>query len=157
MEFILTKKGSLKRLQLTDALRPAAAARGVRVPPGGWLRAVREALGITQAQLARRLNISRQSLQDFERAEAAGRITLESLERVARALDCRMVYAVIPEEGSLDDIRTRRAEVVADRMLKPTSHSMKLEAQGVSERERKRQLKLLIESLLRESPRKLWE
>ena len=150
-------KNSLKRLQLTDALRAVAGARGVRVPPGGWLRAVREALGITQAQLARRLNISRQSVQDFERAEAEGRITLESLERVARALDCRMVYAVIPENGSLDDIRARRADAVADRLLKPTSHSMKLEAQGVSERERKRQRKLLIKSLLRESPRKLWE
>lgn len=68
-----------------------------------------------------------------------------------------MVYAVIPENGSLDDIRARRAEVVADRLLNPTSHSMKLEAQGVSERERTRQRKLLIESLLRESPRKLWE
>ena len=108
-------------------------------------------------QLSRRLKISRQSLQDFESAEAEGRITLESLDRVARALDCRMVYALIPENGSLDDIRTRRAELIADRWLKPTSHSMKLEAQGVSERERKRQRKLLIESLLRESPRKLWE
>jgi len=153
----LVKKASLKRLQLADALRHVAGARGIRVPPGGWLRAVREALGITQAQLARRLGISRQSLQDFERAEAEGRITLESLERVARALDCRLVYAVVPENGSLDDIRMRRAEAVADRLLKPTSHSMKLEAQGVSERERKRQRKLLIESLLRESPRKLWE
>ncbi len=152
----MAKKVSLKRLQLTDALHPIAG-RAVRVPPGGWLRAVREALEITQAQLARRLNISRQSLQDFERAEAEGRITLESLDRVARALDCRMMYAVIPENGSLDDIRTRRAEAVADRLLKPTSHSMKLEAQGISERERKRQRKLLIESLLRESPRKLWE
>ena len=157
MGVYLVKKASLKRLQLTDALRPAAAARGLRAPPGGWLRAVREALGITQAQLARRMHISRQSLQDFERAEAEGRITLDSLARVAGALDCRMVYAVVPENGSLDDIRIRRAEAVADRLLKPTSHSMKLEAQGVSERERKRQRKLLVESLLRESPRKLWE
>ena len=153
----MVTKASLKRLQLTDALRPVAGARDVRVPPGGWLRAVREALGITQVHLARRLHISRQSLQDFESAEAEGRITLESLDRVARALECRMVYALIPENGSLDDIRTRRAELIADRLLKPTSHSMKLEAQGVSERERKRQRKLLIESLLRESPRKLWE
>ncbi|MGH6611872.1 MAG: mobile mystery protein A [Burkholderiaceae bacterium] len=147
----------MKRLQLTDALRPFAGARSVRVPPGGWLHAMREALGITQAQLARRLNISRQSVQDFERAEAEGRITLESLQRVARALDCRLVYAVIPENGSLHDIRMRQAEAVADRLLQPTGHSMKLEAQGVSERERKRQRKLLVESLLRESPRKLWE
>lgn len=153
----MVKKASLKRLQITDALRLVASANGVRVPPGGWLRTVREALEMTQTQLARRLSITRQSLQDLERAEAEGRITLQSLERVARALDCRLAYAVVPETGSLDDIRARRAEAVADRLLKPTSHSMKLEDQGVSERERKRQRKLLIENLLRESPRKLWE
>ena len=152
-----SKKTSLKRLQLADALRPLAVIRTTRVPPGGWLRAVREALGITQTQLAKRLNISRQSVQDFESAEVERRITLESLDRVARALGCRMVYAVVPEEGSLDDIRTRRAELIADRLLKPASHSMALEAQGVSERERKRQRKLLVESLLQDSSRKLWE
>ena len=151
------KKTSLKRLQLADALRPFAATRAAPNPTGGWLRAVREALGMTQGQLAWRLNISRQSVQDFESAEAERRITLESLDRVARAMGCRMVYAVIPEEGSLDDLRTRRAKVVADRLLKPAGHSMKLEAQGVSERERKRQRKLLVENLLRDSPRKLWQ
>ncbi len=112
---------------------------------------------MTQAQLARRLNISRQSVQDFESAEAERRITLESLARVARAMGCRLVYAVTPEEGSLDKMRTRRAEVVADRLLKPTGHSMKLEAQGVPDRESKRQRKLLVESLLQDSPRKLWQ
>ena len=111
---------------------------------------------MTQAQLAARLHISRQSVQDFESAEADQRITLESLDRAARAMGCRLVYAVVPEIGSLDDIRSRRAETIADRLIKPAGHSMKLEAQGVSERERKRQRKLLVESLLQDSPRKLW-
>lgn len=150
-------KTSLKRLQVADQLRPLGALRTAATPSGGWLRTVREALGMTQAQLARRLNISRQSVQDFESAEAERRITLESLDRVARAMGCRLVYAVTPEEGSLDEMRTRRAEVVADRLLKPTGHSMKLEAQGVPDRESKRQRKLLVESLLQDSPRKLWQ
>ena len=111
---------------------------------------------MTQAQLADRLHISRQSVQDFEIAEADQRITLESLDRVARAMGCRLAYALVPENGSLDDIRSRRAETIADRLIKSAGHSMTLEAQGVSERERKRQRKLLVESLLLDSPRKLW-
>ncbi|MEO8188073.1 MAG: helix-turn-helix domain-containing protein, partial [Burkholderiaceae bacterium] len=66
---------------------------------------------MTQTQLARRLDISRQSVQDFESAEAERRITLESLDRIARAMGCRMVYAVTPDKGSLDGLRARRAEV----------------------------------------------
>lgn len=120
------------------------------------MRAIREALGMTQAQLAARLGIARQSLQGLERAEADRRITLNSLDRLAKAMDCRLVYALVPDKGSLDDVRARRVQKVADELLKSTEHSMKLEAQGVSARESKRQRKLLVDSLLRGSPRKLW-
>ncbi|MBK5105582.1 MAG: mobile mystery protein A [Burkholderiales bacterium] len=149
------KSATLQRLQLTDALGEFPSSRS-SPPGGGWVRAIREALGMTQAQLAARLDISRQSLQGLERAEANRRITLDSLDRLAKAMDCRLVYALVPEEGSLDDVRARRAQEVANEMLKSTEHSMKLEAQGVPGRESKRQRKLLVDSLLRGSPRKLW-
>ena len=145
----------LQRLQLADALREFSSPRSAP-PAGGWVRAIREALGMTQAHLAARLGISRQSLQDLERGEANRRITLDSLDRLAKAMDCRLVYALVPEKGSLDDVRARRAQEVADELLKSTEHSMKLESQGVSARESKRQRKLLVDSLLRGSPRKLW-
>ena len=141
-------------MQLADALRGFSP---LSPPPrGGWVRAIREALGMTQAQLAARLGIARQSLQDLERAEANRRITLDSLDKLASAMDCRLVYALVPVAGSFDDVRTRRAQQLADDMLKTTEHSMKLEAQGVLAREGKRQRKLLIDSLLRGSPHKLW-
>lgn len=120
------------------------------------MRAIREALGMTQMHLATRLGISRQTLQGLERAEANRRITLDSLDRLAKAMDCRLVYALVPEKGSLEDVRARRAQEVADELLKSTEHSMKLESQGVSARESKRQRKLLVDSLLRGSSRKLW-
>ena len=41
-------KTRLKRLQLADALRPYPAPEAAAVPRGGWLRAIREALGMTQ-------------------------------------------------------------------------------------------------------------
>lgn len=148
------KTNNLKRIQLADTLKRFTDSS---LPPrGGWVRAVREALGMTQSQLAARLRIARQSLQDLERAEANRRITLNSLDRLAKAMDCRVVYALVPGKGSLDDVRTRRAQALADAMLKPTEHSMKLEAQGVSARESKRQRQILADALLRGSPRKLW-
>jgi predicted DNA-binding mobile mystery protein A len=149
------KSATLQRLQLADALGEFSSSRS-SPPGGGWVRAIREALGMTQAQLAARLGITRQSLQDLERAEANRRITLDSLDRLAKAMDCRLVYALVPEKGSLDDVRARQAKALADALLKSTEHSMTLEAQGVSARESKRQRELLVDSLLRGSPRKLW-
>ena len=147
----------LKRMQLSDALRAYPNPETAVPPRGGWVRAIREALGMTQAQLGVRAGISRQSVQDFERAEADRRITLDSLDRLARAMACRVAYALVPEGGTLDDLRERRADALAEAMLQPTDHSMKLEAQGVSAKERERQRKLLAEALLRGSARKLWQ
>lgn len=150
------KLATLKRLQLADALSGYPSSRLSLSPGGGWVRAIRDALGMTQTQLAARLGVTRQSLQDLERAEAKRRITLDSLDRLAKAMDCRLVYALVPEKGSIEDVRARRAQLVVDALLKSTEHSMKLEAQGVSARASKRSRKLLIDSLLRGSPRKLW-
>lgn len=150
-------KTRLKRLQLADALRPYPTPEAATVPRGGWLRAIREALGMTQSQLGARASISRQSVQDFERAEADRRITLESLDKLARAMGCRMVYALVPENGSVDAVRERRALALAEVMLQPADHSMKLEAQGVTTPERERQRRLLADTLLNGSPRKLWQ
>lgn len=149
-------KGSLKRAQLRDALRELPSPDRATPPRRGWVRAIREALGMTQAQLGNRLRVSRQSVQDMEKAEAERRITLESLDRLAQAMGCRVVYALVPEDGSLEDLRIRRANELAEALLKPTDHSMKLEAQGVKKSERERQRKMLAEELLRDSPRKLW-
>jgi predicted DNA-binding mobile mystery protein A len=149
-------KSSLMRMQLSDALRAYPSPEGAIPPRGGWVRAIREALGMTQAQLGARVSVSRQSVQDLEKAEAERRITLDSLDRLARAMGCRVVYSLVPENGSLDDLRTRRANRLAETLLKSTDHSMKLEAQGVSASERERQRSALAEALLRDSPRKLW-
>ena len=146
----------LKRLQLMDALQEFPSAEQAPVPSGGWARAIRDALGLTQGQLAARLKISRQGIQDLEGSEAGRRITLDSLDRLASAMGCRLIYALVPENGTLEDIRVRRAQSLADSILKPTAHSMTLEAQGVPAREHGRQRKLLVDELLSGSARKLW-
>jgi predicted DNA-binding mobile mystery protein A len=75
-------------------------------PTSGWLRAIREALGMTGVQLAKRLRISPQSAEALEKSEATGTVQLNTLRRAAEALDCRLVYALVPKtslEGAVSE------------------------------------------------------
>jgi predicted DNA-binding mobile mystery protein A len=146
----------LKLEQTEELLRPFRRVAGASAPRNGWVRAIREALGMSAMQLAARLNVTRQSIEDLERNEASGKITLERLTKLAGAMNCRVVYALVPEQP-LAAIQRDRAHTIARRQLQPVAHSMKLEAQGVSQKEEARQLKLLIQKLLAGNPKRLWE
>lgn len=150
---------SFKNIQVKHVDEQLASWRRLveTVPPqGGWIRTIRESLGMTQSQLAARLKITQQALNELEKSEAEGKITLDSLRRLASALGCRFVYAAVPEKP-LGEIRRQRAHEVAKKQLGRVARSMRLEAQGTSERETKRQIEELTEELLRASPRKLWQ
>lgn len=69
-------------------------------PTAGWLRTVREALDLTLAGLAKRLGITPPAVRSFEQAEAEDRITLASLRRTADAMDCELIYALVPRTGT---------------------------------------------------------
>jgi predicted DNA-binding mobile mystery protein A len=157
----MAKRLSFNKLlveQLDDALQPFRTASRAPRPPKGWGRAVREALGMSAKQLARRVGVSRETVATLERSEARGTITLASLEKLARGLGCRVVYALVPEDGgSLEELRRKRALEVARRQLAPVLHTMKLEAQGLNTERERRQLERLADELLAGSPRKLWE
>jgi len=111
---------------------------------------------MTSAQLAKRVRVSQPGIIQMERAEQRGAITLETLERAARALDCTLVYALVPNT-SLQDIVTKRAEKVAKERLATVNHTMRLEKQGVSKAALKDQYDRILDTLLRDSARKLWE
>ncbi len=146
----------LKLEQTEELLRPFRRIAQASAPRNGWVRAIREALGMSAVQLAARLNVTRQSIEDLERNEVSGKITLERLNKLAGAMNCRVVYALVPEQP-LAAIQRDRAHTIARRQLQHVSHSMKLEAQGVSQKEEERQLKLLIQKLLAGNPKRLWE
>src|SRR5262245_11910298 len=96
--------------------------RGPRGHPRvGWLRATRQALGMSQAQLAARAGLSRATVQKLELAEADRRITLASFERLASALGCELALALRPIGGSLDAVRERAAMAKAEAMLAATA------------------------------------
>lgn len=142
--------------QVEEALRPFRRLGHSQIPSGGWIRTIREALGMTRVQLAKRINVKPQTLADLEAYEATGKITLESLNRLAKALDCRVVYAVIPSKP-LAEVRHDRARTIARRQLERVSHSMRLEAQGVGTRQEKRQFHRMVEQILSGNPKKLWD
>ena len=125
-------------------------------PPRGWIKAIREALGMTTAQLAKRLGVSQPRVLGIEKAESSGTIKLETLERAARALDCRLVYALVPR-SSLESMTEDRARALARKRLRATSHSMALEDQRVDKADEEEHLERLVQKLLDQSGSALWE
>lgn len=135
------------------ALRPLA--KGTR-PPKGWLRAVRDALGMTTAQFARRLGVSQPRIIELEKSEVTGGVTLHTLQRAAEALGCRLVYALVPERSLAETVRDR-AKLVAESQLASVEHTMRLEDQAVADTKARAELRRRsIESLLAR-PARLWD
>ncbi len=125
-------------------------------PPRGWIKAIREALGMTTEQLGNRLGVSQPRVLAIEKAEASGSITMESLERAARALDCRLVYAIVPRKP-LELLVEDRARTLAKKRLRATSHSMVLEDQRVDEADEQDHLERIVQKLLDQPGSALWE
>ena len=123
------------------------------VPPKGWIRAIRDAIGMSGPQLARRLGMTAQGLVSVERSEAQGRIQLNTLRRAAEAMDCVLVYALVPET-SLEQMVEHRARELALQALSRVSHSMALEDQHI-DRDLERRVQTYIATALRD--RDLWE
>ena len=134
------------------SLRPLAKTQR---PPKGWLRAIRDALGMTTAQYARRLGVSQPRIVELEKSEQSGGVTLNTLQRAAEALGCRLVYVLVPERPLAEVVRDR-AELIAERQSKAVEQSMRLEDQAVGDKKAARTLReQAIEELL-QRPSRLW-
>ena len=154
-----TVRKPLKRLklrQLDTSLKPFQSLRKVAPPRPGWLTEVRKGLGMTTAQLARRLGVPKQRVGVLERAEAEGKLTLASLKRAAQALGCDLVYAIVPR-GSLAEMVDRQAQALAAAIVQRTAHSMWLERQSPSEEETSAQIKDVAEQLRAAGSSRLWD
>jgi predicted DNA-binding mobile mystery protein A len=121
----------LARTELDAHIRDRRCASLVERPPRGWIRAIRDALGMTSRQLAARLNVSQPAVAQFERSEVDGRIKLDTLRRVADALECDLAYVFVPR-GSLDDIVRSRAHEAARAEVATVDRTMRLEDQGLT-------------------------
>jgi len=142
--------------QLETTLDRLSSVRDAQRPARGWLRAIREALGMSGKQFARRLGVSAPWVTTLEKKELVGSVTIKTMRQAAEALDCVFVYAVVPRD-SLAEIVRRRAEILAKKRLAMVSHSMLLEAQQLSESEQQKALTQEVNELILEMPKELWE
>ncbi len=140
------------RRSLDRSLAPLAPIPRRR-PPKGWIRAIRDALGMTAEQLGERMGVSQPTVQGLEGSEAEDTIQLKTLRRAAEALNCELVYVLLPRD-SLQKTYETAARDLARRELGAISHSMALEDQAVDDRDQDERLRRFIEDEL--DPREIW-
>ena len=155
MDRMVRKSLQLQQLD-SKALRFAPPA-DVAMPPTGWIKAIRTALGMSMQQLASRLNITKQGVMDIERREKDGSITIKSLRNVANAMDMQLVYGFVPNGGSLEALIEKRARELATRIVMRTAATMQLEDQSVSKERIEEAIQQRTLSLCHEMPKILWD
>lgn len=123
-----------------------------------WLKAIRGALGINTRQLAARLGLEHAAILQFEKREAAGTVSLESIQKVAQAMRCRFVYAIIPDAPfmSLDAIVDDQSLQAAQEIVEKVDHTMRLEQQGVSSHQSNAHAKEIAQQLKDSMDPMLW-
>jgi len=142
--------------QLENTLDSLSCLRVSQRPAKGWLRAIREALGMSGRQFAQRLGVSPPWITNLEQKELTGSVTIKTMRQAAEAMDCVFIYALLPRETLSATLR-KRAETLARKRMANVSHSMLLEGQQLSELEQKKALESEIEALIRDMPKELWD
>ena len=141
------------RVQLDTRFKAFGPSKRYAPPVRGWIKAIREALGMSMEQLAERLKIKQPSLVHIEQSEAKGTIELATLRRVAEALDCTLVYALVPNQPLETTVRAR-ARAFTNKRREHVEHSMLLEDQKVKGKVPAPRL----DEILRETnPRLFWD
>jgi predicted DNA-binding mobile mystery protein A len=149
-------KKSLQIQQLNSKMLAFASLQKVAPPPTGWIKAIRNAIGMSMLQLGKRLSITKQSVQDIERREKDGSISIKALREAARALDMQLVYGFVPNDGSLEALIDRKAKELAMQIVQRTSNSMKLEDQENS-KQRIEAIEERATIIKNEMPKTLWD
>lgn len=140
-------------------LIPWLNIRREKTPPSGWVSAIRGALGINARQLADLLNVDSSVVIRMEAREKQKKISLELLEKAATAMNCKLIYALVPNDNyeSLDVILDQRAMGVAKQLVQKVEHSMLLESQGRSEDQLQKRIREIANELKNEMDRRLWD
>ena len=150
-------KKSLQIQQLNSKMLAFISLAQVAIPPTGWIKALRTALGMSMQQLGKKLSVSKQGIQGIEEREKDGSITIKSLREIAKALDMQLVYGFVPSDGSLDALIERKATELATKIVLRTSNTMKLEDQENSRQRIEKAIQERVEDIKNEMPKILWD
>jgi|KBSSwiStaDraftv2_1062776.scaffolds.fasta_scaffold312319_2 predicted DNA-binding mobile mystery protein A len=147
-----------QRNLIEQKVRKWTELRGDGIPRSGWIKAVRGALGMSTRQLAERVGVDQSNITRLEEREPSGNITLERLARVAKAMNCRLIYAIVPDDrfSDLDAIVNERARVLAQQLVRRTEHSMRLEKQGAHDDDLTKDVDHLANELKSKMDSRIW-
>lgn len=153
----MRNKNKLLIGQLDQRLKPFKDAELVMVPENGWINNIRTSINMTMAQLGTKLNMTRQGVKKIETSEAKGSITINSLKEVGEALNLKFVYGFVPYDGSIDKLISKKAEILAKKIVLRTNQNMKLEDQGLGENKINNLISELADEIKREMLKSLWD
>jgi predicted DNA-binding mobile mystery protein A len=145
----------LKREQLDEKLKGLKESPIANVE-FGWIKSIRQALGMSTFQLAKRAGLDQSRITRIENAEVNGDLNLSTLKKIAEVLNMRFVYAFVPEEG-LEEMVRDQAEKIARERLEKVSHTMKLENQELTESDKSKALDDLVQKILIDEPKDFWD
>lgn len=142
------------REQLDKTLGRFSILMDVQMPVRGWIRAVRDALGMNIRQLAERLGVSSSRVARIEQDEISGALTLRTMQRVADKLDCVFVYGLVPRTSLEENVQHQAQFMVKDRM-QGLMHTMALEDQALTPEDQKKMFLRMLEETM--NSKGLWE
>jgi predicted DNA-binding mobile mystery protein A len=118
-------------LKLQQMDKGLATARVPAKPQSGWVKVIRESLGMTTRQLSERLNVTQSAIVALEKSEASGTVALKTLRRAAEAMDCELHYVLVPRKP-LSEMVDQQAEERAKSEVGTSAHTMALESQSTN-------------------------
>jgi predicted DNA-binding mobile mystery protein A len=151
------RNNKLQFQQLNEKMNQLTGMQHFIVPPIGWIKAIRNGIGMSMEQLGKKLSITKQGVMDIEKREMEGAITIKSMKEIAMAMDMQFVYGFIPNAGSLEQMIETRALEIASKIVERTSTTMKLEDQANSKERIENAIKERATEIINRTPKILWD
>lgn len=126
------------------------------VPQSGWIKSIREALGLSSLQLGKRAGLDQSRISRLENAEKNGNLKLSSMQKIAKGLRMQFVYGFVPE-GTLEEMVNARAREIVLKRIEHLNSTMRLEKQGLEEEELKKTFEDMVQKILVEQPKNFWD
>lgn len=145
----------IMRQQVQERLSTFSDLVHLTAPRGGWIRTIREAIGLSGKKLGERLACTKGNIAKIEKSEREGTISLNTLEKAAQVLNCKLVYCLVPVEP-LEQVVENRARTIARIKIGYINHSMLLEDQGLTPKQLQQQEDMITQRLLHGNPSDLW-
>ncbi len=143
--------------QLDSKIGVLSPLQQVDTPVGGWVHTIRTTLNMSLRQLGNKLSITPQSVRDMEKREKDGTLTLNTLNDAAKALNMKLVYCLVPDDGTIEKMIEHKAIAMATKIVNRTSMTMKLEGQENSDERINEAIADLAAEIKTQMPKTLWD